>query len=487
MSSVSKLAAGGFVVAALAAVGLSAALSRPVAATSPPPALAADTGPAVRSTLFCPDLRQIAGSVTAAPAGGATPAPATVLGPRRVAGTYDRATSGPLVLRATGPLTAGVVAEQIGRGNKTADRGWAEARCEPPRTDQWFVGAATAPGDAPAVILANPGDTRAIVTISVLTPKGLMTVPAGSNLVLGPHTTPAPVPLVDLAPGVGATAVEVRTTMGLVSAAVRDVRSAGATLLGTDYVPVGQPSTTLTIPGLPGTVVGSPPSRTLYVANPGTDPATVRVTVTTGQGSFVPTGLDAVDVTGQSLRAVPLTAILADSPAMVTVTSQAGDGQRAPVVVAGVLVDAGSTKAAGAGIREIAYLGAVGPLLAPSVIPVVRDPVDTDSVLVVSAPRTAATVNITAVPPAGRPPLVFSRAVAAGHTITVSMHRLAVPDTSSVTIAPTQNSGPVYVGRVIEEDGALGPLLSAFQVAGEPATRVVPAVRPLSLGGAAGP
>lgn len=504
MRAVPRVVAGALAVLALIAVGLGAALSRPAPVAGAPAALAAGSAPPVRATLFCPDLRRLpgtlqtgvvigtstpgAGSVTAVPAGGGAAArPRVVLGAGARTGVYDSATQGPVVLRATGALTGGLVAEQIGRGNKTTDRGWAEARCEPPRTDQWFVGAATTPGDTSAVILANPGDTRAIVTITVLTPQGLVAVPAGSNLVLAPHATPPPIPLVDLAPGAIATAVEVRTTIGLVSAAVRDVRADGTTLLGTDYVPVSEPNATLAIPGLPGTVVGTPPARTLYVGDPGADPTTATVTVTTDQGTFVPTGLDAVEVAGQSVRAIPLGGLLGDAPAMVTVASQRDASGAAPPVVAGVLVDATSPKAAVSRIHEIAYLGAVGPLPGASVIPTVRDPVDTDSVLIASAPTSAATLNITAIPPAGGRRLVFSRAIPAGETITVSTRSLRVPDTSSVTVTPTRGSGPVYVARLIEEDGALGPLLSAFQVAGQPPTRPVSAVVPQPLGGPASP
>ncbi len=483
-------------VVGLAVVGVLAALGRPGPAPIDPPALPATTGSTVRAALFCPDLRSIpgtlttqvvagttspgAGTVTLAAAASAVSAAAPVLAAGQLVAAYAGTITGPVTLRGTGPLTAGLVGEQISRATSTTDQGLAEARCVPARSEQWFVGAATGVGDAPVVVLANPAATRAIVTVTVLTPSGLVAAAAGVNLVVPPHTVDR-LPLVRLAPNAAATAVHVQTETGQVSAAIRDVRSRGQLLLGTDWVPVGQPAPTVTVAGLPGSVAGTTPTRTLFVANPGPAPTTVQVTATTSDGSFVPTGLNAVTVPPQSVRAVPVGGLLAQLPATLTIRSQPGTTGRTEPVVAGVLIDVAGT-GAGSATHEITYLGASEPLLAAGLVPIagLGAGAGAGSVLVLSAPQAAATVAVSASAPNG---VVVTRLVPvpAGETVAVSLLALQVPAGSSVTLTPTPSSGPLYATRLIEEAAGSGPLLSAYQVTGAPLEKPVPAVGSLPL------
>jgi hypothetical protein len=485
------------VVLALAAVAVVAGLTRPGTPGAAAAALPSTVGSTVRANLLCPDVRQIpgtlstsvdvgtttpgSGSVTLAPA-TSTAAARTVLSGSQGVATDPAAPSGPVVLAAAGGVSGGVVGEQIARANKTSARGWAEARCEPARADQWFLGPATEVGDLPTVVLADPADSRAIVTITVLTPNGLVAAPAGGNLVLAPHSVQR-LSLQQLAPGETATAVDVRTESGLVSAAVLDVRTHGTTFLGTDYVPVSEPASTVTVAGLPGSAVGERPARTLSIGNPGTSSATVRVTVTTATGSFVPIGLDALTIPAQSVRSVPLGTALGASAAAVTIASSpAADGTAQPVV-AGVLVDASSIK--GTGIHEITYLGTVGPLAGPALVPVVitqgdGDPADSD--LILAAPTGVATARVVVRTPAGAVFTTRTLTVAAGTSQAYSMRDWKVPNDSSLVVTPLPGSNPLFATRLILEDGALGPLISSFELSGAPPQQQVPAVVPLPLG-----
>jgi hypothetical protein len=370
------------------------------------------------------------------------------------------------------------VGEQLSRGNKGPDRGWAEARCEAPRADQWFVGAGTTPGDTPAVVLANPADTRAIATVTVLTPTGLIAAPVGGNLVLAPHAVQT-INLTTLAPGVAVTAVHVTTQTGEVSAAVRDIRTSGTTLLGNDWVPVGEPAPDLTLGGVPGTIVGAQPRRLLYIGVPGTADARVRVTLTTSTGTFVPVGLDSLAVGAQSIATVDLGAVLEGRAASVHVTTEPGLDGRAVPVVAGALVDSASSK--GEAIHELAFLGPEQPVAGPTLIPQVRTGQDQDSRIVFSAPKGTVSGTLTIQPPSG-PSRQVPFAVTGATTVDTSARDYGMPDLSSVTITPTAGSAPLYVVRLIEEDGALGPLLSAYEVGSSPATEPVPAVARLPLG-----
>ncbi|MGH3744472.1 MAG: DUF5719 family protein, partial [Mycobacteriales bacterium] len=401
-------------VVVLVAVGVVAGVTRPSTPPGAPLVRAATEGQAVRTTLFCPDLisepgtlgTQIVAGNPSASTGqvGVTAATSTSGGVhvpvRQHTATYGGPQTGPITLTAQGSIASGLVGEQLSRGNKTADRGWAEARCEAPRSDQWFVGAGTTAGDTPVVVLANPSDTRAIATVTVLTPTGLIAAPVGGNLVLGPHAVQR-INLTSLAPGVAVTAVHITTQTGEVSAAVRDIRTRGTTLLGTDWVPLGEPSPDLAFPGVPGVVVGVQPRRLLYIGVPGTSDATVRITVTTSSGTFVPVGLDGLAVGAQTIATVDLGKVLGGRPASVHITTEGGvDGRPVPVV-AGLLVDAASTQ--GQPIHEIAFLGPAGTISGPALIPQIRTGQDQDSHILFSAPAGAVSGTLTIQPPSGPP------------------------------------------------------------------------------------
>lgn len=484
--------AGLLALAVLVAVGVVAGLTRPATPRAAGVVRVAAEGQAVRTTLFCPDLiaepgtlgtQIVIGNPSAATGRvGVTAATSSTGGVqvpvRQHTATYGGPQTGPITLSAKGAIAAGLVGEQLSRGNKTADRGWAEARCEAPRSDQWFVGAGTTAGDTPVVVLANPANTRAIATVTVLTPTGLIAAPVGGNLVLAPHAVQR-LNLTTLAPGVAVTAVHVTTQTGEVSAAVRDIRTVGTTLLGTDWVPLGEPSTDLTVAGVPGTVVGAQPRRLLFLGVPGTVDTTVRVTVTTSSGTFVPVGLDSVAVGAETIATVDLGKVLGDRPGSLHITSEPGLNGAPVPVVAGVLVDAASTK--GQPIHEITFLGPVRPITGPALIPQVRTGQDQDSRILFSAPQGAVAGTLSIQPPTG-PVRQVAFAVKGGTTVDTSARFYGMPDQSSVTITPAGGSAPLYVVRLIEENGAYGPLLSAYEVGSSAATEPIPAVARLPLG-----
>lgn len=446
----------------------------------------------VRTSLICPDLlikpgtlgTTIAvgtghpgpGSVRLSPASGNDAGPtAPVLGAGQRVARYSGPLTGPIRLDAQGSLAGSLVAEQIARANKTADRGWAEARCEPPRADQWFVGAATRPGDTPEIVLANPTDKTAIYDITVLTANGLSTPSIGNNLTLQPHGV-VTTKLSTLAPNAAVTAVEVHTTTGRVSAAVRDIRTSGETLLGTDWVPVSTPAAQLTIAGFPASTIGKVPGRGVFIGVPGATDATVRVQVTTSAGTFVPVGLDAVSIAAGTVRTIDIGRVLGKRAGAVTVTS---DDPEVPIVASG-LIDAPSSK--GTAIHEIAFLGPATALRGAALVPINYTAGDVDSHLILSAPKGAVTATMLVTSPAGASKQV-PLAVPAGTTVEVSLRALKVPNQSSVTVLPSAGSGPLYAARLTIENGLLGPLLSAFTLVGAPPSQQVPNVVQLPVAG----
>ncbi|MHB8341012.1 MAG: DUF5719 family protein [Mycobacteriales bacterium] len=483
----------------LAGLGTAAVLTQPpppptsVVALEHPRAAGLDLvrAPADGQTLVCPDVRRIPGTldtvvvvgtadpgpgaVDLLPASGPPKSPQRLLSAGQLTASYRGPLTGPLVVKATGPLAGALVAEQLSRANKTADRGWADDRCEPPRAVQWFVGPGTGVGDDPVVTLANPDDVPALVDINVLTPAGPADDPQGQGVAIAPHSV-SRIPLTTLAPGATATAVQVSTVSGRVAAAVRDVRTNGLIPLGTDWVPVADgPHPQVVVAGVPGMINGTPPARTLILANPGTTDTTVTVETVTGNGEYVPTGLSAVVVPAGTVRTVDLGSAVGPTPATAVITTSTPS----TAVLAGVLVDAASTYT---GIHEIAYLGAAQPLAGPALVPENPIAAEVDSVLELSAPGATAAVTVTIPGGGGRPGRSFQVGVPPGRSIEVSLRHDGVVG-GPVTVTPVPGSGPVYAVRVIEERGALGPLIAAFGLVGSPPLVTIPPVRPAPFSG----
>jgi hypothetical protein len=473
---------------ALAAVGATAAATEPsgTPSNSLPVVAGGGSGGAVRASVVCPNLKIVPGTlVTTVAVGTANPGAGSVrltsaagtkrdavslLGNGKQRELYSGPITGPLELQATGPLANSLVAEQAARANKTGDRGWSEARCEPPRAEQWFVGSATTPGNTPTLELANPTDTNAVTDVTVFTPDGISATNAGHNLSLAPHSV-LNLDLTKLAPNATTTAVRVSTTNGRVSAAILDVRTSGLNLTGTDWVPVASTGVSQVITGIPGPVAGATPKATLAIADPGDSDATVSVKLIGPTGTFVPVGMDAIAVTANTVKTVDLTAALAASAGGVIVTS---DDPAVPIV-SSVLVDVPSSK--GTPIHEITYLGPDTALSGAALAPLVYTGggFDIDSVLVLSAPDDPVSITLVLTNAAG----VTQRtriAVQPGTTRAVSLRAVGAGDNTTATLIPDDGSPPLYAVRLITENGAFGPLISSFALSGAPAEQHIPPV-----------
>jgi len=476
---------------ALVAIGATAAATEPGSGGGALPVVAGgSTGDVVRASVVCPDLRFAPGAVsTTVAVGVSNPAPGTVTavaaaGKDRT-GTpvlsggqqrqiYSGSITGPLELRAEGAPAGSLVAEQAARAPVTADRGWSEARCEPPRAEQWFVGAATVPGATPVLELVNPTDTLAVVDVAVYTPDGRSATNLAHNVSLAAHTV-AKFNLTDLAPNAAVTAVHVTATTGRVSAALLDTRTSGQTFLGTDWLPVTQLAPSQLITGIPGANVGATPQRFLVLAGAGNADARVQVQVIGPTGTFVPVGLESIAVPAGTVQVVELSKALGTNSGGVIVTSK----DPTVPIVANVIVDAPSTK--NQPIREIAYLGPNSPLQGPGIIPLVYTAGDLDSLLAVSAPKEDVSVLLSMTNAAGA--VIQQRLdIQGGTTFSMSLRAAGAADGSSATLTPFSTTTPVYASRMLQENGALGPLISAYGVVGAPSQQPIPRVveQPLS-------
>jgi hypothetical protein len=467
----------------------------------PPPSTTAPTAappaPVVGAVAVCPDVQQDGavvqtsvsagispsapvggGAVTAARLGSEPAAVGELSGPGLSltglgAGVDDDA----LVVRAQGPLAAGLSVQQSTRAGGP-ERGLSEVRCEAPRTSAWFVGGSTAVGAESTLVLVNADETPALVDVTLFTPDGPAERRPGRGITVRPRSRTL-VPLDRLAPGQAVLAAHVATQRGRVAAGLRHVRSEGSIARGAEWVPRSpEPAAELVVPGLPA----GPGERALLLSNPGDDDTTVALEVTTGDGQFVPAGLEQIDVPAGSTVVQDLSQVLATTPAAVQVRS-AG----APVLAAGLVSDG----APGA-VAELAYVAsATAPLDAPALLPDVSVAPGTDSTLLLSATSGDAVVDLVPVALAGQPAPPPARRVdvPGGRTVGVPLSSLVAPGASArfgLRVAPSQGSSPVHVTRYLRSTGSAGPLLSSLTLRGEVAEVPRPAVVRDPLVGAPG-
>jgi len=477
---------GLLVVAGLLGGGvLAAALAGGPAGATPRPAVGSEAA-VVGAVAVCPDIVQNGTAVQTRVSLGVAPDPTTERG-GRVEGQrlgapgpaaplpLDRPgqvvvglAAGPApadgyVVTARGPLAAGLEVEQVGRGDDGPLRGLAGLRCEAPRTESWFVGGSTLVGQQSVVVLANPDDAPATVDVEVFTSRGPADTRPGRGLLVAPHSRRL-VALDTLAPDRDRLAVHVSALRGRVAAAVRHVRFDGRTPNGVEWVPQAQPpSTSVVVPGIAAVRRGPGSSpRTLLVTNPTADDTVVRLQLTTGDGQFVPTGLDAVPVPAGSTASVDLTRLVGASPAAVTVTS---DGS--PVLASALLDDVQD-----APLREIAYAGSAPPLSGVAVLTDLVIDRPTESTLLLSAPQQDASVQVTPVQVVGnRQPLPAARtvAVAGGRTVALRLSTFLPPGATgrlAVEVRPVPGSGPVYAARYLRARGNRGPLTTSLTLQG---------------------
>jgi hypothetical protein len=460
-------------------------------------AVAERTAPVVGAVAVCPDVQQDGaavqtsvsaatspsapvgdGAVTVAPLGGEPVAVAelTAAG-QALSGLGVGVDDDALVLRAEGPLAAGFAVQQTTRAGG-AERGLSDVRCEAPRTEAWFVGGSTAVGAESTLVLVNADDTPALVDVTLFTPDGVAERRPGRGITVRPRSRTL-VPLDRLAPGEQVLSAQVVTQRGRVAAALRHVRSEGSIPRGAEWVPRSPaPAQELLVPGLPA----GPGERSLLLANPGEDDTTVSLEVTTGDGQFVPAGLEEISVPAGTTVSQDLSAVLASTPAAVGVRSSAG-----PVLAAGVVSDGAS-----GAVADLAYVAAAtSPLTTPALLPDVPVEPATDATLLLSAPSGDTVVDLVPVGLAGQPAPPPTRRVdvPGGRTVAVPLSTLVPPGSTArfaLRVDPSEGTSPVHVTRYLRSVGSAGPLLSSLTLRGEVAQVPRPVVVRDPLVGAPG-
>jgi hypothetical protein len=127
--------------------------------------------------------------------------------------------------------------------------GFAASACRAPQMDSWIVGGDTSTGSTGILLVANPSDVNAVVSLEVYGIEG-RTVPPGFEAVTIPARTQVPIPLAGIAgtetgPVVRVTATGAPVRATLQSSLVRTLDPGGI-----DLQPAVTPRTTQTIPGI---------------------------------------------------------------------------------------------------------------------------------------------------------------------------------------------------------------------------------------------
>lgn len=218
-------------------------------------------------------------SVVFGASNGAVPA-STTLSPANVNGG-----AGPIVVRAE-PV-AGVRTDVAAAGSaQVAEsdlRGHAASSCTRAAMESWLVGGSAATGAADLVVLANPGDVAARVTLTVYGAEGAVTPTAGADLRIAAGAQRV-IPLAALALGEASPVIQVTAAEAPVRASLQASITRVLTPGGVDQVTATvAPAPELVIPGVeiaqaPGAADASEVPAFLRLLSPSAA-ATATVTV----------------------------------------------------------------------------------------------------------------------------------------------------------------------------------------------------------------
>lgn len=352
-----------------------------------------------------------------------------------------------LAVQGQGAGAPGLVAEQLTSVLSGDERGLSSATCLPPSDDQWLVGGGTDVGRRGRIVLANPHESTADVTIDVLSASGPVRRSPGSTVAIAPHSRV--ILLLDaLAPGAASPVVHVRSTGGSVGAVLSDSWLDGTTPRGTDdAVAAVAPAKRVLVPGVrldgPGLV---------RVAVPGDTEAVAQVRVLGPDGAVDLPGGGVVRVPAGSSKDIPLALpagaygveVVADVP-----------------VVAGALVERRSADGRG----EIAWSASSSPVrsLAGLARADTAAPWRTD--LLLTAPRGEANLDLITVGADG----TTSTApvdVPAGTT------RVVAAAAGTTWLRPRKGSGEVVAARFEQRHDAGGLLITTGPLRQVALTRV---------------
>lgn len=376
-------------------------------------------------------------------------------------------TSVAAVVTASGPQAGGLEVEQVSRGADGPRRGWAGTRCEAPAADSWFLGGATQQGNDTQLVLVNPYDDPALVAVELYGDKGPIDIPELDGIVLPPRGRVLK-ELARIAPDEKMLAIHVLAREGRVAPAVRVTRHLGSTPLGVDWLPrLDRPANQVDVPGIPQ----GNGARRLYVFAPGLDSTHLRIQFTRTDEQNVPEGFEDLEVPGGRPVWFDLTKALQVVDQRTGVKTQRPAALRIIADGAPVFVTAWAEgRARFSKIQEMSYVGPAGPLTGPTLVTEARNVKGMACQLLLHAPEGTARVRIETLVQQGHKGVPTRKAITvpAGRMYVFNYTSLPKDPLQAVVITPAEDSGPVYVTRVIHEQGARGPLFTTQALVTQP-------------------
>ncbi|AMD86518.1 hypothetical protein AXF14_01510 [Actinomyces radicidentis] len=289
----------------------------------------------------------------------------------------DAASASPSATASASP-TAGAAATAPGqRGSATGVvtslssdgdlRGLTTASCTPPSAVSWIVGGSAAVGSSSELRLTNPGSTSVTARVTLLGSTGELTLPSG-GVVAVPAGETRTVLLETASDGSDRVAVGVEAEDGALGVSLATESLDGETPAGTEVMtPGAAPSTDLTVPGVLLTEAAgqgqeekdgatSSDAPAVRVANPGSEPATVTLTMEGEHGSEVLPGAESVTIDPGAVFDVSLAGVDAGAYGVHVTSDQ-------PVAAAVRLVrsDGQYPEASGALVHDVAWAQAGEP------------------------------------------------------------------------------------------------------------------------------
>ncbi|WP_214408681.1 DUF5719 family protein [Sphaerisporangium fuscum] len=347
--------------------------------------------------------------------------------------------SAPLEIAGAGAMAAGLEASQTTREDGGAARGLADVRCAEPGSSAWFVGPGPAAADV-VLYLTNADAAEAIVSVMVYSGEGPVVGDTGDGIMIEPGRQRV-LRVKDIAPSPLVMAVEVRTISGRVAAAARVALGKGK---GVDWLPASAaPATRVVVPGIPG----GGGLRELYVAAPGDDDTVVQIKALTADGFYAMKNRESVEVAAGSAASLDVSTGIAGQPSAIVLTANVP-------IVAGLKVTGTGAK------QDIAFSAGAVPIDIGSVVAGNRAGKKNSSRLILSAPGAAGRVRVQTLPQRGAAPPPVDVAIPASRTKEVKLVPPAGGGDFSVMVLPQPGSGPVYGGRVLDEQAGDGLLLT---------------------------
>jgi hypothetical protein len=372
--------------------------------------------------------------------------------------------SDPVLVSATGSMATGAAAFTATQADDKAGGGLAVASCPLPTRAAWFVGAGSTVSHSSTLLLSNPGETDAIVDVSLLTSGGLKEPVSTTGLAIEPHKVER-LSLSDFAAGEGEGVIQVAASQGQVAAQVLDYWSATLAPAGTEWIPSAQPpDTSITVTP----AIADAGSQELILGNPGDRTASVDIEVVGPNGTFPIKNFERASVSQGGVEVVPIPDSVSGETSAIRLDAD-------QPIVASVRSTSGGSPV------DVAY-GTTAPKVGdPAVAPVDLPSVDPSAVslAITSAdPGAEATVSVEAMAGDGSSLAKKTLTVPAGRTVSWRTSKQSDLETLASKVAylvvnPT--SGAVRGAVVYEADDAWSslPLQSASTYA------VAPGVYPL--------